>query len=352
MTPASLLPGPPPPSTGRPEPGTVRIPGPRDRKPSAKAKGAGPGRKPLANGSQEAPKAANSAAVASTASALSAAPLTSVLTSKRPASPGLASPSPAKKRAFTSPYHEFCQELRPLLPTNLRNSEREKLLGIAWKALSGTEKHAFRETPMPLEWGYRDEGHVAWAALPAAQLHPASSPAPQQLQLAAPPAPQLMPTLNSGERGGWHEGTRVAWAHEPGAKLQLAAPPAPQLQLITAPQPQFTSAMMLPPPAPTAAPMLWATRVLPIGTPVGVPVPLQDLRLPPLLPCMPMSYPITSTPALVVPSRVPELLSAAAAHRTLAELGLGDQQQLAELIEEQMTGEDAIDIAILLGMPH
>tara|TARA_B100000780_G_C20881733_1_gene350771 strand:+ start:210 stop:476 length:267 start_codon:yes stop_codon:yes gene_type:complete len=88
-----------------------------------------------------------------------------------------------------------------------------------------------------------------------------------------------------------------------------------------------------------------------------MPVPLQDLRLPPLLPCMSMSYPtITSTPALVVPScaRVPELLSAAAAHRTLAELsmGKGDQQQLAELIEEQMTGEDAIDIAILLGMPH
>ena len=87
-----------------------------------------------------------------------------MLTSKRPASPGLASTSPAKKRAFTSPYHEFCQELRPLLPTNLRNSEREKLLGIAWKALSGTEKHTFREAPMPLEWGYRDEGHVVWAA--------------------------------------------------------------------------------------------------------------------------------------------------------------------------------------------
>ena len=34
------------------------------------------------------------------------------------------------------------------------------------------------------------------------------------------------------------------------------------------------------------------------------------------------------------------------------ELSLGDQEQLAELMEEQMTGEDAIDIAILLGMPH
>ena len=160
----------------------------------------------------------------------SAAPLTSVLSSKRPASTGLASASPAKrskKAAFTSPFHEFCQELRPLLPTNLRNSEREKLLGLAWKGLSGTEKRKFKK---------------------------------------ATPGETLMPPLNSGVGGGWHEGTRVAWAHvpapqlqlvaPPAPQLQLAAPPAPQMQLITAPQLQFTSAVMLPPPAPTAAPVL------------------------------------------------------------------------------------------------
>eukprot|EP00964_Phaeocystis_antarctica_P126722 scaffold90383_cov64-Phaeocystis_antarctica.AAC.1 len=50
------------------------------------------------------------------------------LSSKRPASSGPASTSPAKKkrasrsahakkkRAFTSPYHEFCQERRPFVP--------------------------------------------------------------------------------------------------------------------------------------------------------------------------------------------------------------------------------------------
>ena len=84
---------------------------------------------------------------------------------------------------------------------------------------------------------------------------------------------------------------------------------------------------MLPPPAPTAAPVL--------------------------LPCMPrLSYPAASPPALPVPSHASELLTTAAAHRTFVELSLGDQEQLAELMEEQMTGEDAIDIAILLGMPH
>ena len=70
-----------------------------------------------------------------------------------------------------------------------------------------------------------------------------------------------------------------------------------------------------------------------------------------------------------MPSRASELLTAAAAHRTFVELCLGggqqqlmeeqmeegDQQQqppLADLMEGQMTGEDAVDIAISLGMPH
>ena len=246
--------GPPPGSTVLPEQGTLPV--------------TGPGKKPLA--------AANSAAVASTTSTLSAAPPTSVLTKRPTSMTGLVSTSPAKKPAFTSPYHKFCQELRPQLLPTLRNSEREKLLGVAWKALCG----------------------------------------------------------------GWHEGTRVAWAHEPAPQLQLAAPPAPQLFTTTAPQ-------LGAPPA----------RVLPIGMPVGVPVPLQDLRLPPLLPCMPrhLSYPAASPPAPAAPSdrsRVPELLAAAAAHRTFVQLDLGGGEHLAELIEEQMTGEDATDIAISLGMPH
>ena len=225
---------------------------------------------------------------------------------------GLVSTSPAKKPAFTSPYHKFCQELRPQLLPTLRNSEREKLLGVAWKVLSGTENPKLKGN--------------------------------------------LMPILNSGGRGGWHEGTRVAWAHEPAPQLQLAAPPAPQLFTTTAPQ-------LGAPPAPqlftTTAPQLGAppARVLPIGMPVGVPVPLQDLRLPPLLPCMPrhLSYPAASPPAPAAPSdrsRVPELLAAAAAHRTFVQLDLGGGEHLAELIEEQMTGEDATDIAISLGMPH
>ena len=68
--------------------------------------------------------------------------------------------------------------------------------------------------------------------------------------------------------------------------------------------------------------MIWATRVLPIGMPVGVPMPL----LPPLFPFRQRrSYPAAPPPALPAPSRVPELLTAAAAHRTFVEHCLRDR---------------------------
>ena len=47
-----------------------------------------------------------------------------------PAKPESASARRAKK-AFTSPWHVYCQEQRPLLmPLGMRNREREKLLGV------------------------------------------------------------------------------------------------------------------------------------------------------------------------------------------------------------------------------
>ena len=170
----------------------------------------------------------------------------------------------------------------------------------------------------------------------------------------------VLPTLNSGVGGSWqHEDTRVAWVHVPAPRLQLADPaPAPQLQLAAPPAPQLklTSAVMLPPPAPAAAPVLWATPSVAHWNArwCASAAAVLDLRLPPLLPCMPrLSYPAAPPPALAVPSRASELLTAAAAHRTFVELYLrGQQQQLADQMEEQMTGEDAVDIAISLGMPH
>ena len=49
---------------------------------------------------------------------------------QRPAQPESASARPAKS-TFTSPYHVYCQEQRPLLvPLVMRNRDREKLLGV------------------------------------------------------------------------------------------------------------------------------------------------------------------------------------------------------------------------------
>ena len=44
------------------------------------------------------------------------------------------------KQTFTSPNQKFCQEMRPHLPKDLRNAQRETLLGQQWKALSEPEK--------------------------------------------------------------------------------------------------------------------------------------------------------------------------------------------------------------------
>ena len=44
------------------------------------------------------------------------------------------------KRAFANPFHDFCQEQRPLLPADLKGSEKEQLLGQWWQALSPAAK--------------------------------------------------------------------------------------------------------------------------------------------------------------------------------------------------------------------
>lgn len=132
-------------------------------------------------------------------------------------------------------------------------------------------------------------------------------------------------------------------------------------------------------PSLTAAPMHWGTRVSAvgmqrvaaaahaaapcIGVPMGRPAPLHgprlDLHLRRLSPPAAQIDTAMYISALAPPSsthflthRASALLKAAAAHRTFVEYCLGDQQQLAELMDQQMTGEEAIEVAISLGMPR
>ena len=73
------------------------------------------------------------------------------VTPKRPAPPGSAlAPRAKKKKEVMVPYKEFCRAQRPLLPTSLRNAERERILGQRWKALSEAERVAKWGSPAPV----------------------------------------------------------------------------------------------------------------------------------------------------------------------------------------------------------
>ena len=64
----------------------------------------------------------------------------------RPKGPAPTAPAPS-----LNPYHKFCREQRLLLPTDLCNAEREKLLGKQWRALPEAERLEYkykRATPM------------------------------------------------------------------------------------------------------------------------------------------------------------------------------------------------------------
>ena len=93
-----------------------------------------------------------------------------------PADPTAAPPAKSIKR-YSSPYLVFCQEQRPFLPTNLRNSVREQTLGQLWRELSKHEQAKYK---------------VGRSELPA----PASAPEPVPAPAPAPapvPAPALKP---------------------------------------------------------------------------------------------------------------------------------------------------------------
>ena len=80
-------------------------------------------------------------------------------------------PPPAAKIEFTSPYHAFCKATRPKLPTNMKNAEREKLLGLSWKSLSKDRKAEYRSgLARPLRTG--QGGNRAWVSTQGEELQP------------------------------------------------------------------------------------------------------------------------------------------------------------------------------------
>jgi hypothetical protein len=82
--------------------------------------------------------------------------------------------TPRQRPHFTSPYHEFCREQRPLLPPGIKNADREKTMGQRWKELSKVEKAAYKQglTLLPSKTVGRG-GARFWAPRPPSAAAPA-----------------------------------------------------------------------------------------------------------------------------------------------------------------------------------
>ena len=69
----------------------------------------------------------------------------------------------------TTPYLEFCRELRPLLPAGLTNKDREKLVGQRWRELSEAGRATYKRGLAPLITTGRG-GFRKWAPAPPTKL--------------------------------------------------------------------------------------------------------------------------------------------------------------------------------------
>eukprot|EP00964_Phaeocystis_antarctica_P152815 scaffold120866_cov54-Phaeocystis_antarctica.AAC.1 len=102
----------------------------------------------------------------------------------RPAKPAQR-PLPYTK--YTSPYHEFSRTQRPLLPTNMKGTDREKAIGQMWRELSEAERAAFKQGLKPEPSSGRG-GLRVWAPAPPAKLTAPPSAAVPAAAAVAPPA--------------------------------------------------------------------------------------------------------------------------------------------------------------------
>lgn len=137
------------------------------------------------------------------------------------------------KARWTSPYHRFCQANRPLLPTHLKNADREKLLGTLWKSLSNEGRAVFTAgLRAPARSGQR--GNPAWTPIVPGEEEP---PPPAILEVARRNRTPRM-KKGPGHRASQHERpakwTAGEWCSsqaERWARAKQAAQSAPKVHL-------------------------------------------------------------------------------------------------------------------------
>ena len=92
---------------------------------------------------------------------------------------------------YTSPYHEFCREQRPLLPP-LTNSDREKKIGQMWKELSEAGRAVYKQGLTQLassgRGGLRAWAHPAPPEFGACGVLPSANRPALPTKLQAPPS--------------------------------------------------------------------------------------------------------------------------------------------------------------------
>ena len=151
--------------------------------------------------------------------------------------------APMKSKRSSCPartsYIRFCKDKRQLLPPNLRNAERERLLGQWWRALPEAEKAAYAAA----EGAVHGEGAEEQYTVEKAQFnivdaaypyHPVAAAATEWVHVPPlPPLPIIAPFVvprvpplmawHTGGTSGWHKGGPSA----PSAPVAPALPPVP-----------------------------------------------------------------------------------------------------------------------------
>eukprot|EP00964_Phaeocystis_antarctica_P084229 scaffold53019_cov71-Phaeocystis_antarctica.AAC.2 len=90
--------------------------------------------------------------------------------------------------AYNSPYRAFCREQRPLLPSGMKNSDREKALGQMWRELTNAGRATYHRG-LKQEPSFGRGGLRVWAPVSLARLPTPTSGAVTVIFLAPGCAP-------------------------------------------------------------------------------------------------------------------------------------------------------------------
>ena len=209
------------------------------------------------------------------------------------------------------PYDQFCRAHRPMLPTSLRNAERERILGQLWRALSEAERAA--------KWGSPAQRTAPITASTSAALGHYPAPGPPALSQEPFPVQRPVHRVTPPDRHVASSAQQTAaadapladrwvglWKAKEEAKAAAGRAPGNPHTALTAPPPALADPSGAPaaaaPAAPAAAPP--AAPSAPVAVQPHVPTAPRGRRRPRRRPTVaPAAAP--SAELLVLPNGTP-----------------------------------------------